>query len=43
LRDFLSEFRLKPTYFFDGRNQSLEEWTAREYPGVKVAIETVPS
>jgi erythromycin esterase-like protein len=42
-RDFMAEFRLKPTYFFDGRSQSLEEWIARELPGVKVEIESVPN
>jgi hypothetical protein len=42
-RDFISEFRLKPTYFFDGSNQSLEQWIEQEIPGVKVTIETVPS
>jgi len=38
-RDFTTEFRLKPTYYFDGRNQSLEEWIAREIPKLKVLVE----
>lgn len=42
-QEFASQFRLKPTYFFDGSNQSLEEWIEREIPGVKVLIETVTS
>jgi len=37
-----SEFRLSPTYYIDGMNQSLAEWIGREVPGVVVIIETLP-
>jgi len=40
-RNIVSKFKLSPTYHFDGSNQSLAEWIAKEIPGVQVTIETL--